>query len=143
MNTYTIHYNRTTNHINGFAIASTSEYTMNTCGSITRSSLAKGQSFGTAAEALESAKKNGRRVCKNCEAAALKQIALDEAAAAEAETVTEVEATEAPAVTAIVLPALVTMNTTTRVLSGPVRHLRALMNSGAAIITEDGDLVLI
>lgn len=140
MNTYTIHYNRTTNHINGFAIASTSEYTMNTCGSITRSSLAKGQSFGTAAEALESAKKNGRRVCKNCEAAALKQIALDEAAAAEAETVTEVEA---PAVTAIVLPALVTMNATTRVLSGPVRHLRALMNSGAAIITADGDLVLI
>lgn len=50
--------------------------------------------------------------------------------------------TEAPAVTAVALPVGVTMDETTRVLSGPIKHMKALYESGTAVI-RDGDLVLI
>lgn len=128
MNQYGIHYNRTTNHITGFALKSTNEFTMNTCGAVTRSNLARsGKTYDTASEALAAARSlGGRRLCKNCERAALAQIEL-----------------EAPAVTAIALPPGVTMEGTTRVLSGPIRHMKALYDSGTAVINGEGDLVLI
>lgn len=49
---------------------------------------------------------------------------------------------ETPAVTAVVLPEGVTMNAD-RSLSGPVKHMLALYESGAAVINDSGDLVLI
>lgn len=128
MSDYSIRYNRTTNHIAGFEIASTDAYTQNTCGALTRSSpVRSGKTFTTAAEALDAARKlGGRKICKNCERAALAQIARD----------------EIPAVTAVVLPAGVTMNAD-RSLSGPVKHLIALYESDAAYLNDAGDLILI
>jgi hypothetical protein len=157
MNQYGIHYNRTTNHITGFALKSTDEFTMNTCGAVTRSTLARsGKTHATAADALAAARSlGGRRLCKNCERAALAQIELDELAAVptleEYEAADQAEYAEfmgdllddAPAVTAIALPSGVTMDETTRVLSGPIKHMKALYDSGTAVINGEGDLVLI
>lgn len=152
---YSIKVNRTTAHIAGFATKCNGPkvdrsaqtgvvgyYAENACGSITRGNLATtGAEHATAADALKAARLTRSKVCKNCERAALAQIALDEQAAAEAAATVADE--QAPAVTAIVLPQGVTMNETTRVLSGPIRNMRALMDSGLAVLTDDGDLVLI
>lgn len=136
MNEYTIRVNRTTAHIAGFeAKADAGEFTMNHCGAVTRSNLARtGQPVATAAEALKAARASRSKVCKNCERAALAQIELDEQTAA-------APVAQAPAVSAVVLPVGVTMDASTRVLSGPVKHMKALYDSGAAVI-RDGDLVL-
>ncbi len=121
--------NRTTAHIAGFdASATAGHYTLNHCAAVTRSNLARtGKTHTSAADALAAAARTGRKVCKNCERAALARIELD----------------QAPAVTAVALPQGVTMDETTRVLSGPVRHMRALWMSDVARLTADGDLVLI
>jgi hypothetical protein len=72
---YTIKYNRTTNHIAGIAERSNGSdlnYAQSACPVLTRSyNLATGKTFTSAAKALESARKGGRKVCKHCEAAAL------------------------------------------------------------------------
>jgi uncharacterized Zn finger protein (UPF0148 family) len=93
---FTIKYNRTTSHIDGLTIRSTgggndmsdhiSDYSQNACGSLTRYQFAQGKSFATVAEALEAARKDGRKLCKTCEKAALAQI---EAEAQEEEIMTE------------------------------------------------------
>jgi len=74
MNTYTIRYNRATNHISGLNIrtkGSEMNYAQNACGSITRGGLADGKTFDNVVEALEAARKaGGRKLCKKCEAAA-------------------------------------------------------------------------
>lgn len=81
MNTYTIHYNRTTAHIAPASSAVSAE-AMNNCGSLTLGNLAKGKAYDTAAEALEAAEKSGRRVCKTC-AKVLAQHIEEETAPAE------------------------------------------------------------
>jgi hypothetical protein len=72
---FTIMYNRTTNHIAGISERSNGSelnYAQSACPVLTRSyNLATGKTFYSAAEALESARKGGRKVCKHCEAAAL------------------------------------------------------------------------
>lgn len=92
MNAYTIRYNRTTNHISGLDASTISnEYTMNACGSLTRSNLATGKTLEDVKEALELAKiVGGRKLCKNCEKAARAMIeALEAAEVAEVEIVAE------------------------------------------------------
>ncbi|QKY78638.1 hypothetical protein SEA_DRYAD_100 [Streptomyces phage Dryad] len=82
---YSIRYNRTTNHIAGIAAKCTSsgeerggvvvEYAENACGSLTRYALAEGKSFEDLREALDAARiTGGRKVCKRCEKAALAAI---------------------------------------------------------------------
>ena len=134
MKQYTIRVNRTTAHVAGFEISATAgEFTLNHCGAVTRSNLARtGKTYTNAADALKAARAARSKVCKNCEKAALAQIELDGVAAQ----------VDVPAVTAIVLPAGVTMGAD-RVLSGPIKHMKALYDSGAARITDDGDLILI
>lgn len=102
--TYTLRYNRTTNHIGGIEAATmNNEFTMNACGSLTRSSLAQGKTVSDLAEALEIARTaGGRKLCKNCEKAALAAIAaLEVAEVAETEEAPET-ATEAPALAVLI-----------------------------------------
>lgn len=84
--TYTVQYNRATNHINGLdelTKGSELNYSLSACSSVTRGHLAAGQSFETVADALANASvAGGRRLCKNCEKAAKAALARDEAAAA-------------------------------------------------------------
>lgn len=150
MSAYQVKVNRTTAHIDGFAEKTTgngshdSYWAENVCGSLTRGNLANtGKPVATAAEALKEARLSRSKVCKNCERAALAQIALDEAAAAaETEAVTETPAPIAYApFTAEVLPVGVTM-AAGRTLSGPVKSLLDMHRRGIATLTEDGDLVL-
>ncbi|MFE0699403.1 hypothetical protein [Streptomyces sp. NPDC058872] len=87
MSGYTIKYNRTTNHIDGLTVRTTgggkdmgdhvSYYAENACGSLTRYRFAQGATYATLAEALEAARKGGRKLCKTCEKAAEAQIAAD------------------------------------------------------------------
>ncbi|MFD7611003.1 hypothetical protein [Streptomyces sp. NPDC059828] len=87
MSGYTIKYNRTTNHIDGLTVRSTgggkdmgdhvSYYAENACGSLTRYRFAQGATYATLAEALEAARKSGRKLCKTCEKAAEAQIAAE------------------------------------------------------------------
>ena len=112
---YTIRYNATTNHIAGHGIKATlaTEFTMNHCGSLTRSRLAEGKSFETAAEALAYIETNARKVCKTClkalvaaveaEAAELAAQVAETAPVAQiaAETVAEVATQHAPVVAAL------------------------------------------
>src|SRR5690606_17909597 len=75
-----INYNRTTNHIAGLTIRTTStgeerggvvvDYALNACPSLTRYRFAQGASFDNVADALEAARKGGRKLCKHCEKAA-------------------------------------------------------------------------
>lgn len=95
---YTIRYNRQTNHIDGIACKSTgggtenggvvASYALSTCGSLTRGNLAVGKTYATIQEAYEAASKHTRRICKNCAKAAL---ALIEAERVEAEEAAKVE----------------------------------------------------
>lgn len=106
---YSIRYNRATNHIAGIACKTTSNqtdedvnrtgvvayYAENACGVLTRGRLAQGKSYESLEEALEAARTTGgRKVCKNCEKAAL--AALE--AIAEAAAQTPVEEPEAEVV---------------------------------------------
>jgi hypothetical protein len=78
---FSIRYNRTTNHIDGIEVRTPEAgeerggvvpyYAQNACGVITRGTLAQGKSFDSLADALENARKGGRKLCKKCEAAAL------------------------------------------------------------------------
>jgi hypothetical protein len=78
---FSIRYNRTTNHIDGIEVRTPDGgeerggvipyYAQNACGVITKGSLAQGKSFDSLADALEDARKGGRKLCKKCEAAAL------------------------------------------------------------------------
>ncbi|MFE9256516.1 hypothetical protein [Streptomyces sp. NPDC006879] len=87
MSGYTIKFNRTTNHIDGLTVRTTgggkdmgdhvSYYAENACGSLTRYRFAEGASYATLAEALEAARKGGRKLCKTCEKAAEAQIAAE------------------------------------------------------------------
>jgi transcription elongation factor Elf1 len=87
MSNFTVKYNRTTNHIAGIACKSTgggsdngsyvTDYAQNACGSLTRGSLATGKSYATIQEAYDAAKKHSRRMCKNCEKAALAMIVAE------------------------------------------------------------------
>lgn len=78
--TYTIRYNRTTNHISGLDAATIDNgTTWNACGALTRGSaagrLADGKKVETVEEALKSARlAGGRKICKSCEKAALAMI---------------------------------------------------------------------
>lgn len=75
--TLTLRYNASSLHIAGLEVASTDEFTMNSCAALTRSGsrmqLAKGE-WTTPAEALAAAQLKGRvlrkNVCKSCQAAA-------------------------------------------------------------------------
>jgi hypothetical protein len=77
--TYTIKYNRTTNHIAGLDIrtaGSEMNYSQNACPTLTRSvNFAEGKTSTDLREILKSAKINGRKVCKHCEKAAEAMIA--------------------------------------------------------------------
>ncbi len=75
MDTYTIMYNRNTNHLAGVAIrtagdGNSPEHSFNACGALTRGNLAVGRSFGNlsdAAEALETkSRATGRKTCGTC-----------------------------------------------------------------------------
>lgn len=79
--TYTIKYNRTTNHIDGVVARNRGEgrelggvigyYAQNACGAITRGRFAEGKSFESLADTIEAARKaGGRKLCKTCEKAA-------------------------------------------------------------------------
>lgn len=79
---FTIKYNRATNHIAGIECKDQSAgdekggvvaaYAQNSCGVLTRGSLATSKSYETIQEALDAARITGqRKVCKNCEKAAL------------------------------------------------------------------------
>ncbi|MEU7177018.1 MULTISPECIES: hypothetical protein [Streptomyces] len=84
MSGYTIKYNRTTNHIDGLTVRTTgggkdmgdhvSYYAENACGSLTRYRFAQGATYATLAEALEAARKGGRKLCKTCEKAVVAQL---------------------------------------------------------------------
>lgn len=99
---YTIRYNRQTNHIDGIACKDQSSgtekggvvasYALSACGSLTRGNLAFGKTYETITEAYEAASKHTRRICKNCAKAAL---ALIEAERVEAEEAAKVEAEQA------------------------------------------------
>lgn len=91
---YTVKYNRATNHIAGIDAKCTSEgnedggvvqaYAENACGVLTRGNLAASKTHETIQEALEAARTlSGRKLCKNCEKAAL---ALIEAQSAPTDT---------------------------------------------------------
>jgi hypothetical protein len=78
---FTIKYNRTTNHIAGMEARTTgggtesgavvSNWAQNVCGAMTRSRLATGASFETLAEAVAAARiTGGRKLCKTCAKAA-------------------------------------------------------------------------
>jgi hypothetical protein len=78
--TYTIVYNRTSNHIKGIdERLTTSEfnYSVSACSALSRSGarFATGKSFTDLATALDAARLNakvgGRHMCKKCETAAL------------------------------------------------------------------------
>lgn len=132
---YSIRYNRTTNHITGFNLnASATDTTMNTCGSVTRSTLAQGKSFETLAEVRAYIETAQRRICKNC----LK--ALDAAIAAEAEAAAETVTYE-PFGTEV-LPVGVTMDAN-RILSGPAKDLLDMYRRRIAVLTADGSLALL
>lgn len=93
---YTIKYNRTTNHIAGIACKSTdggndngsyvTSYAQNACGSLTSARLATGKTYDSIQEAYDAASKHTRRICKNCAKAAL---ALIQAEADEAMTMAD------------------------------------------------------
>lgn len=79
---YTVKYNRATNHIAGIEAKDQSAgdekggvvqaYAQNSCGVLTRGNLATGKSYETIQEALAAARAlSGRKLCKNCEKAAL------------------------------------------------------------------------
>ncbi|MFF4424172.1 hypothetical protein ACFY04_25885 [Streptomyces sp. NPDC001549] len=84
---YTVKYNRTTNHIGGLTVRTTGDgkdmgdhvsyYAENACGSLTRYRFADGASYGSLADALEGARKGGRKLCKTCEKAAEAQLAAE------------------------------------------------------------------
>lgn len=142
---YTIHYNATTNHIAGHGIKATlaTEFTMNHCGSLTRSRLALGKSFETAAEALAYLETNTRRVCKTCLKALM--VAVETEAAEAAAEVVETVVTPAQPVTvteATDLPQGVWMDQRTGVLFGRAKDLSALITSGKARLSRAGDVVL-
>ena len=70
MSTFTVKYSRTTNHIDGIGCK-----TQSACGTLTRSRLATGKSFANVEDALVNALiANGKKICKNCEKAALAEI---------------------------------------------------------------------
>lgn len=90
--TYTIKYNRATNHISGLDCATKgggndmdghiSYYAESACGSLSRSShrMATGKSFENVEDALTAARiTGGRKLCKNCEKAALAAIESEKA----------------------------------------------------------------
>ncbi|MGY5131286.1 hypothetical protein ACWGJW_02495 [Streptomyces nigrescens] len=91
--TYTVKYNRTTNHIDGLNVrtASTGEerggvvaaYSQNACGSLTRYSFANGSTHENLADALAAARAGGRKLCKTCESSAEAQLAAEAEAASE------------------------------------------------------------
>jgi hypothetical protein len=69
---YTIRYNRTTNHIEGLEVltaGSETAWSQNACGSLTRGGLAVGKTYETVGQALKGARVS-RKLCKNCEKAA-------------------------------------------------------------------------
>jgi hypothetical protein len=84
---YTIKYNRTTNHIDGLTVRSAGEgkdmgdhvsyFAESACGALTRYSFATGGTYATLTEALEAARKGGRKLCKTCEKAAEALIAAE------------------------------------------------------------------
>lgn len=87
---YTVKYNRSTNHIAGIEAKCTSEgnesggvvatYAQNSCGVLTRGNLATGKTYATIQEAYDAARKHTRRICKNCAKAAMALIEAEQAA---------------------------------------------------------------
>ncbi|MFJ9616698.1 hypothetical protein [Streptomyces noursei] len=84
---YTIKYNRTTNHIDGLSIRTTSTgeeaggvvayCAENACGALTRHRFATGEEFETVIAALHAAREGGRKLCKTCEKVAEAMIAAE------------------------------------------------------------------
>jgi hypothetical protein len=74
--TYTIRYNRTTNHIAGIEVRSEGsqlDYARTACPALSRSAtrMATGPVVTDLAEALKIARsRGGRKICRSCEAAA-------------------------------------------------------------------------
>jgi hypothetical protein len=82
--TYTVLYNRNTNHIAGLdelTRGSELNYSLSACSAVTKGYLAAGESFDNVAAALANATlAGGRRLCKNCAKAANARLAQEEAA---------------------------------------------------------------
>ncbi|QBZ73559.1 hypothetical protein SEA_MISCHIEF19_74 [Streptomyces phage Mischief19] len=154
MSNYRILVNRTTAHISGSSInPNAAAYTMNRCSAITRGNLAQtGKAIENAADAIKAAGQARAKVCRNClkaveadvaaEAAYTERLVNSLTPATEGHDLGEVDITAAPVVSAVVLPQGVTMDEATRVLSGPIKHMIALYESGLAVLTDEGDLVL-
>jgi hypothetical protein len=100
MSEYTVKYNRTTNHIAGIAErtkGSDFNYAVSACPVLSRSyNLANGKAYGSLAEALENARKGGRKLCKKCEAAAVAALEALEGEAAPEVQEDAPEVVEAP-----------------------------------------------
>ncbi|QYN17488.1 hypothetical protein [Amycolatopsis sp. DSM 110486] len=81
MATYTLKYNRTTNHIDGLQIRTHSSddslnYSLNACSALSRTvRWAIGPTSDNLTEILETARlRGGRKLCKSCEKAALAEL---------------------------------------------------------------------
>jgi hypothetical protein len=146
--------NRTTAHVNtGTVRDGADDYTMNRCGAVTKGNLARTGGDYDAKDVLAAAAKVRAKVCKNCAKAVADELAKEEAyqarlaaslmPATEAHDLGYVDPTAPAHVSTVVLPVGVTMDADTRILSGKVGPMLALMNDGLAVLTEDGDLVLI
>lgn len=147
--------NRTTAHITGFEVKpGTSQWTLNHCAAVTRSTLAQtGKAHDKIEDAVKAAKAARAKVCKNCLKAAEAEIqaeldyqdrlAASLMPATESHDLGYVDPTAPAVVSAVVLPEGVWMEQDgSRILRGKVGHMLALMDSGLAVLTEDGDLVL-
>lgn len=93
---YQIKYNRATSHIAGLDEATTASadgmtYSLSACGALSKGLyLANGFASNDLTAVLDNARKGDRKLCKNCEKAALRIIAkLEQDAAAEASQVAE------------------------------------------------------
>ena len=144
---YSIKYNRTTNHIAGIECATqgagndnggaVSYFAESACGSLTRGRLADGKAFEDLAEALAAARiAGGRKLCKNCEKAALRAIEI--LAAAEVVEVVEIAA---PAPAAEVAPIAETEIFELAEVTAPVTVQVDMQSSTQGIVTVAGHAV--
>lgn len=157
MSNYGIRYNRATNHISGLCEASKGSefnYAVSACGALSRSvNFAEGKCFEDASDALAEARKaGGRKLCKNCEKAALAQIARDEELAEYAALEADIEIADnaqliAEAIEDGLLPAPVVAEQTSRYQIGdrlyfiPVasRIVGANISAGPVVVTRITD----
>ncbi|MCF3174780.1 hypothetical protein IPZ61_15790 [Streptomyces sioyaensis] len=151
---YTIKYNRTSNHIGGLTVRTTgggkdmgdhvSDYSQNACGSLTRYRFADGESFERLTDALEAARKaGGRKLCKTCEKAAEAELQHIEEAAKAAEVeehmttpeFSELVGTDIPE-SANVLPVSTTNGNTGETMAAKTAKLDVTTDDGKAALEQ-------